>query len=48
MPTINPDTGVKHPKTEMEVMYLKENIIRDAIHQKLKKKDVYETNIDKI
>ena len=42
MPTIIPDTGVEHPKTDVDVYFLKKKIIDEAIHQKLRKKYVYE------
>ena len=43
MPTIIPDTGLKHTKTDGEMTYLEKKNIDKAIHQKLMKKDVYKT-----
>ena len=48
IPTIIPDMGVERPKTDAEITYLKKRNINDAIRQKLRKKDVYETNTHKI
>ena len=48
MPTIVPDTGVDHSKTDTDMTYLKKKNIYEAIRQKLRKKDVYETNMHKI
>ena len=48
IPTIIPDTGVKHPKTYTEMTYTEKKNINEAICQKLKKKDVYETDMHKI
>ena len=48
MPTIITDTDIKHPKTDVGMIYLKKNSIGEAIHKKLRKKDVYETKMDKI
>ena len=32
IPTIIPDTGTKHPKMDVEMTYLKNKIIDEAIH----------------
>ena len=48
MPSIIPYMGADYPKTETEVTYPKKNNIDEAIHQKLSKKDVYETDMHKI
>ena len=48
MPTIIPDTGTKRPKTDGKMTYLKKNNIDKDIHQKLRKKDVYETDMHNI
>ena len=48
MPTIIPDTGVERLKMDMEMTYLKNKTINEAICQKLKKKDVYKTDMYKI
>ena len=46
-PTIIPATGIKCPKTDMEMTYLKKTIDK-AIHQKLRNKDVYKIDMQKI
>ena len=43
MPKIIPDTGDKRPKMDVDVTYLENKSINEAIHQKLRKKYVYET-----
>ena len=48
MPTIIPDTGTKRTKTYIEITYLKNNNIDEAIHQKLMKKDLYKTDMHNI
>ena len=48
MQTIIPDTGVEHPKTEVDITYLEKKNIDEDIHQKLRKKDVYKTEMHKI
>ena len=48
MTTIIPDTVDGRPKTDGEITYLKKNNIDEAICQKLRKKDVYKTEIHKI
>ena len=48
MPTIIPDTGTKRPKMDRTMTYLKKNNIDKDIHQKLRKKDVYETDMHNI
>ena len=45
MPTIIPDTGTKRPKMDRKMTYLKKDNIDEDIHQKLRKKDVYETDM---
>ena len=47
MPTIT-DLGIKRPKTDGEMTYLEKNNIDEAIRQKLRKKDVYESDMNKI
>ena len=48
IPKIIPDTGVDHPKTDAEITYLKKKNIDEAIYQKLRKKDMYETVMQNI
>ena len=48
IPTIIPDTGAKRLKTDVEMTYLKNNIIDESICQKLRNKDLYETYVHKI
>ena len=48
IPKIIPDTGVDHPKTDTEITYLKKKNIDEAIRQKMRNKDVYETDINTI
>ena len=48
IPKIIPDTGVDHPKTDAEITYLKKKNIDEAIRQKMRNKDVYETDINTI
>ena len=48
MPTIIPDTVANHTKTDVDMTYLKNNNIDDAIHQKLRKRDKYDTNMYKM
>ena len=48
IPKIVPDTGAKRPKTDMEITYLKKKTIDRAIRQKLRNKDVYETDMQNI
>ena len=47
MPTIT-DLGIERPKTDGEMTYLEKNIIDEAILQRLRKKDVYESEMHKI
>ena len=47
MPTIT-DLGIERPKTDWEMTYLKKNNIDEAIRQKLRKKDVYESYMQNI
>ena len=48
IPTTITDIGVQHPKTDVEMAYLEKKNTEEAIHQKLRKKDVYETDIHNI
>ena len=48
MPTIIPDTSAKRPKMHRKITYLEKNNIYKAIRKKLRKKDVYETDMHKI
>ena len=48
MPTTIPDTGSKRPKADGKMTYLKNNNIDKDIHHKLRKKDVYETDMHNI
>ena len=48
VPAIIPDTGVEHPNTDVEMTYLKNKNIDEAICQKLRKQYVYETNMHMI
>ena len=48
MPTTIPETGAKRPNTYGKMTYLKKNNIDEDIHQKLRKKDVYETDMHNI
>ena len=48
MPTIIADTCVDRPKTDVEMSYLEKKNINKSIHNKLRKKDVYETDIHNI
>ena len=48
MTTITPDTIIDIPKMDVEMTYFKKNNIDEAIHQKLRKKDVYKTDMHKI
>ena len=47
MPTIT-DLGTKRPKIEGEMTYLDKNNTDEAIHQKQRKNDVYESEMHKI
>ena len=47
MPTIT-DLGIERPKTDGEMTYLNKNNIDEAIRQKLRKKDVYKSDMHKI
>ena len=47
MPTIT-ELGTERPKTDEEMTYLEKKNIDEAIHQKLRKKDVYESDMQKI
>ena len=40
IPTIIPDTGVKCPKTDVDMTYPKNKSIDEAIHKKLNNKDI--------
>ena len=46
--TIIPKTGVNCNKTDTEISYLEKKIIYEAICQKLRKNDVYKTDMHKI
>ena len=46
--TIIPDTGSDRTKTDVEMAYPEKVHIDEAIHQKLRKKDLYETDMHKI
>ena len=48
MPTITPHTGVKYPKTDAEMTYFKKKNIENATYQKLRKKDLYKTDMKNI
>ena len=48
MPTIIPDMGIERLKIDMEMTYLKNNILDKAIRQTLRNKDFYESDIHKI
>ena len=47
MPTIT-DLCIERPKADGELTYLEKNNIKEAIRQKLRKKDVYESDMHKI
>ena len=47
MPTIT-ELGTKRPKTDGDVTYLEKKNIDEAIRQKLRKKDVYKSDMHKI
>ena len=47
MPTIT-ELGTERPKTDGEMTYLKKNNIDEAIHKKLRRKDVYKSDMHKI
>ena len=47
MPTIT-DLGIKSPKKYGKINYLEKNNIDEAIRQKLRKKDVYQSDMHKI
>ena len=42
------DSGIKRPKTDADMTYLEKNNIDEAIKKKLRKKDVYESEMEKI
>ena len=48
IPTIIPDTGFECPKTDVEMNYLENKSTGKAIHQKLRKKDIYKTDMHNI
>ena len=48
IPTIIPETGSEHPKTDGEIKYIKKKNIDEAIRQKIRNKDVYETDMHNI
>ena len=43
-----PDLGTERPKIDAEMTYLKKKNIDEAIHQNLRKKHVYESDMHKI
>ena len=47
MPTIT-DLGIEGPKTDGEMTYLEKNNIDEAIRQKMRKKDFYQSDMHKI
>ena len=47
MPTIT-DLVIERPKTDGEMTYLEEKNINEAIRQKLRKNDVYKSDMQKI
>ena len=47
MPTIT-ELGTDRPKKDGEMNYLEKKNIDESIHQKLRKKDVYESDMHKI
>ena len=47
MPTIT-ELGTDRPKTDGEMTYLEKKNIDEVIRQKLRKKDVYESDMHKI
>ena len=48
MSTIAPNMVVQHPNTDVDITYLKNKSIDEYIHQKLRNKDVYETDMHNI
>ena len=44
MPTIIPDAAFEHPKTDVDMTYLKKNNIDESFRQKMRNKDVYKNN----
>ena len=48
MTTVIPDTGADHPKTYVQMSYLKNKINGEAICQELRKEDIYGKDIHKI
>ena len=47
MPTI-PNLGIQRLRTDAETTYLNKKNINEAIHQKLRKKDVYKSDMHNI
>ena len=47
MPTIT-DLGIERPKIDGQITYLEKKNTNEAIYQKLRKKDVYESDMHKI
>ena len=47
MPTIT-ELGTERPKTDVEMTYIENKNTDEAIRQKLRKKDVYESDMQKI
>ena len=48
MLTTTPDPGIECPKIDADMTYLKKNNIDEYIRQKLRKKDVKESDMHKI
>ena len=48
MPTITPDMGIEHPKTDVDMTYIEKKSIDEDIRQKLRKKDLYKTYMHNI
>ena len=48
IPTIIPDTGAKRPNMDVDMTYIKNKNIDEAIRQKLSNKYVYETDTQNI
>ena len=48
MPIIIPDFGIKRPKIYSEMNYLEKKHINKAIRQKMRNKDVYKSDMQKI
>ena len=48
IPTIITDTGTERPKTDVDMTYLEKKSVDKAIRQKLRKEDLYETEMHNI